>query len=186
MRRAPGRGSRNGTLRRCTRMSVIKAFERAILARLSPAGPRARLLILTYHRVLARPDPLLKDEPDAKTFAAQMDVLSSYCNVLPLPEAVARLKSGSLPSRAACITFDDGYANNLEVRNAHSGAAGHDSDGVHRGRSDSLRDHVERPRDRGRARRARHAQAVGRWMLPTANSTIRPTAVRASASYSIS
>ena len=73
------------------------------------------MLILTYHRVLAQPDPLLPDEPDAETFAVQMDVLRTYCNVLPLPEAVARLKSGSLPSRAACITFDDGYANNVEV-----------------------------------------------------------------------
>lgn len=96
-------------------MSVIAAFERALLNAISPAGQRGRLLILTYHRVPASPDALLPDEPDAQTFAAHMDVLRTYCQVLPLPEAVKRMRSGTLPQRAACITFDDGYANNLHV-----------------------------------------------------------------------
>jgi peptidoglycan/xylan/chitin deacetylase (PgdA/CDA1 family) len=96
-------------------MSLVEGFERALLGALSPAGRRGRLLILTYHRVLAALDPLLSDEPDAAGFASQMDVLRRYCTVLALPEAVARLRTGMLPARAACITFDDGYANNLEV-----------------------------------------------------------------------
>jgi peptidoglycan/xylan/chitin deacetylase (PgdA/CDA1 family) len=82
---------------------------------LAPGGGRGSLLILIYHRVLPTPDPLLPDEPDAKTFAAQVDVISSTCQVLPLAEAVERLYSGSLPARAACITFDDGYENNVTV-----------------------------------------------------------------------
>ena len=97
------------------RMSAVQAIERRLLGMLSPQGPRARLLILTYHRVLAQADPLLPDEPDAATFAAQMDVVGTYCRVLPLPEAVRRLREGTLPPRAACITFDDGYENNLTV-----------------------------------------------------------------------
>ncbi|HKE93961.1 MAG TPA: polysaccharide deacetylase family protein [Povalibacter sp.] len=96
-------------------MSAVQALERGLLGLLSPGGPRARLLILTYHRVLAQPDALLPDEPDAATFAAQMDVVGAYCQVLALPEAVRRLRDGTLPPRAACITFDDGYENNLSV-----------------------------------------------------------------------
>lgn len=72
-------------------------------------------MILTYHRVLERPDPLLPTEPDSRRFTAQMEVLASHCAVLPLPEAVQRLREGTLPPAAACITFDDGYRNNLDV-----------------------------------------------------------------------
>jgi len=85
------------------------------LTLLSPTGPRGRLLIFTYHRVLAQPDPLLPDEAHAASFASHMDWVRDLCNVLPLPEAVRRLRAGTLPARATCITFDDGYANNNEV-----------------------------------------------------------------------
>jgi len=73
------------------------------------------LLVLIYHRVLPARDPLLPDEPDAAGFAAQLDVIGSLFNVLPLAEAVRKLRAGQLPARAVCITFDDGYANNCEV-----------------------------------------------------------------------
>src|SRR5262245_10631610 len=82
---------------------------------LAPGGRGGALLVLIYHRVLPEPDPILADEPDARTFAAQMDVLRDVCHVLPLAEGVERLQRGSLPPRAVCITFDDGYANNCEV-----------------------------------------------------------------------
>jgi peptidoglycan/xylan/chitin deacetylase (PgdA/CDA1 family) len=81
----------------------------------SPGRGRGTLLVLIYHRVLAAHDPLLPDEPDAATFAAQMDLLARLFNVIPFGEAMERLASGSLPPRAVAITFDDGYANNLEV-----------------------------------------------------------------------
>lgn len=86
-----------------------------LLRALSPAGRRARLQILTYHRVLPAPDPLLPDEPDAAAFAAQMAAIARFCNVLALPEAAQRLAEGTLAARAACITFDDGYGNNHEI-----------------------------------------------------------------------
>ena len=82
---------------------------------ISPAGERAKLSILIYHRARAAPDPILHDVMDAGTFRRQMELLSKEFNVLPLGEACKRLSSGALPARAACITFDDGYADNEEV-----------------------------------------------------------------------
>jgi peptidoglycan/xylan/chitin deacetylase (PgdA/CDA1 family) len=67
-----------------------------------------------YHRVVPGPDPLT-DSTDAATFDAHMAALSRCFNVLPLEEAVMRLSDGTLPPRAAAITFDDGYSDNLHV-----------------------------------------------------------------------
>jgi hypothetical protein len=77
------------------------------------AGADAKLSILIYHRVLPVPDPLFPTETTVESFDAQLGLLKSLFNVLPLPEAVARLKAGTLPARAASITFDDGYADNF-------------------------------------------------------------------------
>jgi peptidoglycan/xylan/chitin deacetylase (PgdA/CDA1 family) len=44
-----------------------------------------------------------------------MRLLASHFNVLPLREAAQRLREGSLPARAACVTFDDGYADNYTI-----------------------------------------------------------------------
>jgi peptidoglycan/xylan/chitin deacetylase (PgdA/CDA1 family) len=70
------------------------------------------LSILIYHRTLASPDLLLQEEIDAATFELHVALLAAEFNVLPLGEACARLIRGGLPARAACITFDDGYADN--------------------------------------------------------------------------
>jgi peptidoglycan/xylan/chitin deacetylase (PgdA/CDA1 family) len=86
-----------------------------VFAALSPAGPRARLSVLIYHRVLREKDPLLPYEPDACEFEQRMQWLRRWFNVLPLREAVRRMRDRSLPARALCVTFDDGYADNLEV-----------------------------------------------------------------------
>jgi peptidoglycan/xylan/chitin deacetylase (PgdA/CDA1 family) len=80
----------------------------------SPAGDRARLAILIFHRVLDEPDPLLA-EVDAATFAQQMSFIKKEFTVLRLGEACARLAQRSLPARSVCITFDDGYADNERV-----------------------------------------------------------------------
>jgi len=86
-----------------------------LLSLASPAGPKARLSVLIFHRVLPEVDPLFPDEMTAPRFDQVCSWLKSWFNVLPLDEAVARLKAGTLPARAACITFDDGYADNHDV-----------------------------------------------------------------------
>ena len=91
------------------------ALFRVIGSSLSPAGGRGRLNILIYHRVLGSPDPILHDELDAATFEWHLALLRDEFNVLPLGEACARLARGALPARAACITFDDGYADNEQI-----------------------------------------------------------------------
>src|SRR5262249_16680678 len=75
----------------------------------------ASLLVLIYHRVFPERDSMLASEPSAADFAAHMRLLASTFHPLPLLEAVARLQAGTLPARAVCVTFDDGYANNCEV-----------------------------------------------------------------------
>lgn len=82
---------------------------------LSPMGRRAALSVLIFHRVLAEPDPLYPDEPDARRFDTLLGWLSRSFNVLPLDRAVRELGAGTLPARAAAITFDDGYHDNFSV-----------------------------------------------------------------------
>ncbi|MCZ4313788.1 polysaccharide deacetylase family protein [Comamonadaceae bacterium G21597-S1] len=82
---------------------------------LSPSGARARLSVLIFHRVLPSPDPLFPDEIDARRFDEICGWVGELCNVLPLDHAVLRLQAGTLPARAACITFDDGYGDNYQV-----------------------------------------------------------------------
>jgi peptidoglycan/xylan/chitin deacetylase (PgdA/CDA1 family) len=91
---------------------LLSALYKLIGNRLSRGSAAARLSILIYHRVLPERDPLFPDEPTTDTFDVQMRALKAVFNVLPLSEAIARLKACTLPARAAAITFDDGYADN--------------------------------------------------------------------------
>ena len=48
-------------------------------------------------------------------FESQLQYLQQRAVVLPLSKAVEALRNGSLPKRAVSLTFDDGYANNLQL-----------------------------------------------------------------------
>jgi peptidoglycan/xylan/chitin deacetylase (PgdA/CDA1 family) len=82
---------------------------------LSPAGARGRLSIFIFHRVLPQADPYLPYEPGADWFDQIVGFISRFFRVLPFSEAAQALARGKLPAATACITFDDGYADNFEI-----------------------------------------------------------------------
>ena len=88
---------------------------RGALAAALPGGSRARLSILIFHRVHAARDELFPGEPTAEEFERLVRHLGTFFVALPLAEAIRSLAAGTLPARALCITFDDGYADNLTI-----------------------------------------------------------------------
>ncbi len=88
---------------------------RAATRLVAPGGPRARLSIFYFHRVPELPDPLLPLEPDARTFDRMLGWISSQFRVLDPLEACERLYDGTLPSRPAILSFDDGYRDNFTI-----------------------------------------------------------------------
>lgn len=86
-----------------------------LLPAFTGANSKQRLNILTFHRVLPEADPFRPSEPTPDIFNWQMRLLATQFNPLSLKESLQRLKDGSLPPRAVCVTFDDGYADNATV-----------------------------------------------------------------------
>ncbi|HJZ96125.1 MAG TPA: polysaccharide deacetylase family protein [Candidatus Solibacter sp.] len=78
-----------------------------------------RLRILCYHGIC---EDRLAVQPwmphffvTATDFQKQLEYLLRSACVLPLHDAIIRLRDGSLPPRSVAITFDDGYANNFHL-----------------------------------------------------------------------
>jgi peptidoglycan/xylan/chitin deacetylase (PgdA/CDA1 family) len=105
---------------------VAGAGRRAALALASTVGisrslgrsrwRRNRLLILCYHGVSISDEHHWHPElfVTAEFLRRRFQLLQqSGCNVLPLGEALERLRDGSLPDRAVVLTFDDGFFNFL-------------------------------------------------------------------------
>jgi peptidoglycan/xylan/chitin deacetylase (PgdA/CDA1 family) len=83
------------------------------LDRVARRRNRRRLLIVCYHGVARRTDPrhwLLM--PPAE-FERQLAFLAAHYRVVPIDQALAELRAGLITSPTACVTFDDGYRDNL-------------------------------------------------------------------------
>ena len=97
-------------------------FKSGALDVLRKVRPSDGLAILRYHAICgpegyAYASPGICISPEA--FEAHVAYLASNYNVLPLPEAVTALRDRrALPPNAVAITFDDGYADNLEAARA--------------------------------------------------------------------
>jgi len=79
---------------------------------LMPGGKRAKHQVLIFHRVLGAPDQMMPSEPCQEEFDLLVGTLKRFYNILPLSDAIERVKQGTLPSASLSITFDDGYADN--------------------------------------------------------------------------
>lgn len=76
---------------------------------------KSRLQILIFHRVLAQQDQMFPSVPDAARFRQLLRMLKAMYRILPLGEALSRLRAGRLPAGSVAITFDDGYEDNFSV-----------------------------------------------------------------------
>lgn len=88
-------------------------MKHSLLQQLLPDALRQRLSILIFHRVLDAKDAMMPSEPSREEFEWMMALLRRRFNPMPLHEALTRLNTGSLPPLSVCVTFDDGYRDNL-------------------------------------------------------------------------
>jgi hypothetical protein len=80
-----------------------RAFAGTVTRLLSAHEPR-RLSILNFHRVLAEPNPVTPDVPDAVQFEALMARVCDWFTPLPLSQASCGMTVSSRPSAIAPVT----------------------------------------------------------------------------------
>lgn len=78
--------------------------------------PRRGLVVFSWHNIESTPGFPTEHGRGVEGFERQLRHLSRFATVLPLEPALDALYGGeSLPQRAVCLTFDDGYRDNLEL-----------------------------------------------------------------------
>jgi peptidoglycan/xylan/chitin deacetylase (PgdA/CDA1 family) len=86
---------------------------RALPHALGIVGPPAALVLL-YHRIAVLDSDPQRLAVTPQNFAGHLEILMAHCRPMPLRQLVERVRDGTLPDRAVAVTFDDGYADNLE------------------------------------------------------------------------
>lgn len=78
---------------------------------------RNRLLVLTYHGVLADTNGsfLNRNCVSVEMFRRQIEFLRHNYRLLSLEQAIEGIERDALPPYSALVTFDDGYRNNYEL-----------------------------------------------------------------------
>lgn len=102
-------------------MSLTRFIKANLLQMLDSAGLNARVLSSTWRArrlVIVCWHGISNDDEHqwnpslfmpSETFRMRLELLRAMrCNVLPLGEGLARVRNGSLPPRAVCLTVDDG------------------------------------------------------------------------------
>lgn len=102
-----------------TTPSLTRAVRRAFGLGLPPGG-----LVLLYHRIarLASDPQCLAVLPEH--FAGHLDVIATHAVPMTLAAMLQQAQEGVLPPGAVAVTFDDGYADNLETAAPMLAAAG--------------------------------------------------------------
>ena len=87
------------------------------LARVAQRLParRPRAVVLVYHRIGTGAIDPWQLTVDPEVFAGQMETLARDWSPMSLAQLVDGFRRHLLPERAVAVTFDDGYADNLEV-----------------------------------------------------------------------
>ena len=93
--------------------AVRSSAVRHVAQRLPARRPRAAVLV--YHRVGTGSIDPWQLTVDPEIFAGQMETLARDWSPMSLEELVEGFQMRRLPERAVAVTFDDGYADNLEV-----------------------------------------------------------------------
>jgi peptidoglycan/xylan/chitin deacetylase (PgdA/CDA1 family) len=90
-------------------MRAARALPHALGIGGRPAG-----LVLLYHRIAVLDSDPQRLAVTPQSFARHLELLREYCHPMPLRELVEGVRDKTLPDRAVAVTFDDGYADNLE------------------------------------------------------------------------